>query len=731
MKIKSLSDVRAIKAYLDRIGAEPRSIRTAVVKEVVGRYWRDVAVVRFRKDGEVFTDIAAYLPTEAEQDAIKQEISNWEWPNHVVKPMSALTLPPELKEADPKNVFHFISEKGDYIMSQLRRESADGEKVYVPFTFWDDDQWRIAEPEGDLPLWGLDRIKGEATVFIHEGAKAARAVVEMLRSENAQEHPWHDALKGCAHVGWIGGAMNPRRTDWKSLKRLGIKRAFIVADNDTYGRAAVPRIAKEIDMLSFHVQFTDEWPVSFDLADEFPESMFAEIEGRRVYVGPSFRSTLQPATWMTDLVQVSKSRSTPVLREHAKDLFRYVEEADLFVCAEMPEILRTESILNKMLASFSDSSETSRLIVKAYRGRTTRLCYRPDIEHFVISDKGSTAINLHVPTTIRSIAGDPSPWLRFLDYMFPNADERDEIARWCATLIARPDIRMEYGLLLVSETQGVGKTTLASNVLAPLVGYNNVSWPSEGDIVNSEFNDWVANRRLIIVNEIYSGHSWKAYNKLKSLITDAEVQVNQKFQRRYTLENFAHIVASSNSMRALRMEEDDRRWLYPEVTEVRWPREQFAMLRAWLAGGGLSIIRHWAEKFDNYVMGGERAPMTSRKRELIEGSRSEGQREAAELASVLAAESKPAAYAMKAVVSAVRNAVQGRVFDSDYELRKAMTDVGVRVFKRRIKIGQRMQYAIINDALAAALERAATENEENEMIRSALINPAGFSESEM
>jgi hypothetical protein len=130
-------------------------------------------------------------------------------------------------------------------------------------------------------------------------------------------------------------------------------------------------------------------------------------------------------------------------------------------------------------------------------------------------------------------------------------------------------------------------------------------------------------------------------------------------------------------------------------------------------------------------MGGERAPMTSRKRELIEGSRSEGQREAAELASVLAAESKLAAYAMKAVVSAVRNAVQGRVFDSDYELRKAMTDVGVRVFKRRIKIGQRMQYAIINDALAAALERAATENEENEMIRSALINPAGFSESEM
>jgi hypothetical protein len=321
--------------------------------------------------------------------------------------------------------------------------------------------------------------------------------------------------------------------------------------------------------------------------------------------------------------------------------------------------------------------------------------------------------------------------MRFLDYLFPDPGERHEVARWCATLIARPDIRMEYGLLLVSETQGVGKTTLASAVLAPLVGYNNVSWPSEGDIVNSEFNDWVANKRLIIVNEIYSGHSWKAYNKLKSLITDAEVQVNQKFQRRYTLENFAHIVACSNSMRALRMEEDDRRWLYPEVTEQRWPREEFTAFRAWLASGGLQIVKYWAERFGSYVLPGERAPMTNRKRELIEGSRSEAQREAAELAVVLANEPRPAAYAMKAVISAVRAAVQGKVFDSDYEIRKAMTDMGVKVFKRRIKIGQRMQYAIINAALEKALESAASEHEENEMIRSALINPAGFSEADM
>ena len=36
---------------------------------------------------------------------------------------------------------------------------------------------------------------------------------------------------------------------------------------------------------------------------------------------------------------------------------------------------------------------------------------------------------------------------------------------------------MLYGLLLVSETQGVGKTTLGERILAPLVGWHNVSVP--------------------------------------------------------------------------------------------------------------------------------------------------------------------------------------------------------------------------------------------------------------
>jgi hypothetical protein len=83
------------------------------------------------------------------------------------------------------------------------------------------------------------------------------------------------------------------------------------------------------------------------------------------------------------------------------------------------------------------------------------------------------------------------------------------VLKWCATLIARPSIRMGYGLLLISEQQGIGKTTLGAHILAPLVGLHNTSFPGENDIT-SAFNEWVAHKRLAVISEIYSGSSWRA-----------------------------------------------------------------------------------------------------------------------------------------------------------------------------------------------------------------------------
>jgi len=181
--------------------------------------------------------------------------------------------------------------------------------------------------------------------------------------------------------------------------------------------------------------------------------------------------------------------------------------------------------------------------------------------------------------------------------------------------------------LLISETQGVGKGTLAK-ILAPLVGEENVSTPSEHEIVDSPFNYWIAHKRLAVVHEIYAGHSSKAYDKLKSIITDPDISVNQKNQPVYKIDNWVHVFACSNSMRALKLSEDDRRWFVPKVTDQKSDPHWWGEFNEWLKDGGLGIIKWWMQEWlknNDPVAPGEDAPWSSTKREMIEEGYSEGQ----------------------------------------------------------------------------------------------------------
>ena len=162
---------------------------------------------------------------------------------------------------------------------------------------------------------------------------------------------------------------------------------------------------------------------------------------------------------------------------------------------------------------------------------------------------------------------------------------------------------------------------------------------------------------------------------------------------------------------------------------MAWPKSKFRDLRKWIDGGGLAIIKHWAENFGDYVDVADRAPMTERKKEMIEGSRSEAQAEAVALAESLADSQVPGAMAMKDVVMWVRQASQGRVFDSDYELRKAMTEAGLRSWPKRVKISGRLQNVVMNELLWDEAKRNKADSIET--IREACKKPSEFMESAM
>lgn len=729
--IRDLSELSPVRDYLNRVGATARGLRTAAIGERVGRYWRVLATIHLDNAGEISVrttdgeDPAAYEPTDSERALIKAAAAGARWPEHVAPLGQGPNLTSALREAEKAGqLFEFRDNEGRLLMLQMRVEKADGNKTYLPFTYWTDGEWRQLEPEGLLPLWGQDQLKHFTNAFVHEGAKAARAVRRMVESATPEAkaalvaHPWGAELSYAAHLGWIGGALNPHRTDWAVLAKAGVTHVTIVADNDAAGRAAVPQIARALAGFSITVsvvRFDEQWSRGFDLADPFPTRLFKiDEKGNRSFVGPAMQACTLPATWATRLGNppATRARGRPALPpvflrpEFAAQWWMVVgESGTLFAPQHDPTRLYNPEQFDTLNRAFSHIRRLSDTFkVQAYDSIAHAIAYEPGLPPGIVNVEGVLSLNTHVPARVRRWKDDSGIWDAYLQHLFPEADDRQHLSRWFATLIARPGVRMSFGLLLASTAQGVGKTTLCE-IARVLVGERNSSAPSASQVVKSDFNGWIVRKRFVFINEIYEGQSWAAYNRLKSYITDTTLMANEKFVPNYTVRNWAHFILCSNSELALRIDQNDRRFLVPRVTEQKHPPNDpqfWVRFHEWLACGGYGAIAHWADEFvakEGAVRAGEAAPMSERKQQLIEDSRSAEERLTRDLAAAATARSvsagQPVVLVEEDVIRWIRSAASERKAGSEIPplvIRGWLRSAGLHVLGDRPKVGGKRQH---------------------------------------
>jgi hypothetical protein len=687
-------------------------------------YPRTIGRVKFSEEGSTLCKGAIERPTAEEAEGIKEEFASAEFPKIIA--IEAISDPPPGVDLSDKKVFvcHDFDDK--IIMVHQRYENEDGSKGFLPWTRWSDGQWRVMEPDV-MPFYGLRGAKEFSTLYLHEGSKAARRVKEMISGDlEVGRFPWLEEMRWGAHVGWIGGVHALARSDWAKLAAMGWKRVIIIADNDEKGRAIVPEIAQHFRVPTFVLAFTDSWPDSFDLGDEWPDSLFGD---ENQYIGPTYSQCLQPAMWATDEYEIrpdpekDKTKKVYEIRPEFASQWTWVEKQDLMVNIELPHYRMAAPHFNAFIRPFSHVKDTLSLFHNYYTGNQMELTYDPSIEGTIVRvSSGVQAINLYSPGPIRAAPGDWTPWLEYLEHLFPVANDREIIKRWAATLVAKPDVRIIFGLLLMSEIQGVGKGTFA-RVLADLVGRDYASFPSASLIVVSPFNGWIAGKRLICVDEIYEGHSWKAYNKLKPYVTDESIEVNVKHLATWTMPNWTHYILMSNSKAALKIEASDRRWFIPEVTEELWPEDRFSEFYQWLRSGGLSAIAQWAKTFvqrgeGRWLRSSERAPMSGSKAALIAESRSETEQLLEELAEAMLDHDKPVAVSLNAVQAWINDRTKGRVYETPQHMSRIMQRKGLRPAKDRLKLN-----GIKHSILVSEAKMITWSEEDKARLRSAIKAP--------
>lgn len=721
--ISPIESSAACVRYLERIGAKMRTLFSATITTQSLGYEKEVAGIRFTRDGKV-RGPAHLLPTQEEAQSIEIEVSAMSFPRQVtLAALSNANLPDLIKNASSDRLFIFRKpNNGDIRFIQVRIELDNGDKRYVPQTFWDDGEWRAIEPEEGLPIYGIESVRKGDKVFLHEGAKAAKAAAEICRDHS---HPFSQEFRTGVHLGWVGGAHHINRTMWRELTALQPGEVVIFPDNDFVGRSKTNEISAKFQCPVSYVRMDASWPKTWDVADPIPEKFFAppgadDLGG--FYRGPSLEEMLVPCDWATEEVgNTDSGRPIYAIREAFAQNWVRVQNIQHYAHINNPELTLNRDQFNIAVRPYSDVPDTAALLAKFAGNICDKLTFMPSIPTGLVSLDGEFCLNQYVDRRIKpaktNTKDKTKPFWDFLEYLIPLKEEREIVISWMATLYAKPEVRIGYGLLFLSKLQGVGKSTLL-NIIAELIGRRHVSFPGDA-MIQGDFNGWLVNKRLVVVHEIYAGQSWKTYNRLKTLITDEFIEANNKHVANYTLPNWTHFAAASNSMEALRIENDDRRWFVPELPTTLYDR--YGDLRKWIRDGGLRYLANELMCWGRYLSEGDQAPATKAKYNLIDQSMPNDERMILVLMERM---DHGSCIDIKELWVWLQQEAKGRAFVSPQRIASLLAEHGFAVDQPRI-MGSRSRQIVWRDAAdRAKIAGDATGDSEIKIIMQALKVPS-------
>lgn len=195
------------------------------------------------------------------------------------------------------------------------------------------------------------------------------------------------------------------------------------------------------------------------------------------------------------------------------------------------------------------------------------MCYRPGRSEICIDkvqrpDKPPRQVelfNMWIDPCVKPLDGDPAIFRKHMRYLIPNQRERILFLDWLSSLVQHPNEKIMYAVLIVG-LERTGKSWLGY-MLRKLLGDANVAMVGDEDPIGDTFNGWTENKLLGIVHELAPNPKVDLVARVKPIITEPTIQVNEKYIKRHRAENATHILAISNHDTAVRMLRNNPRWL--------------------------------------------------------------------------------------------------------------------------------------------------------------------------
>ena len=161
------------------------------------------------------------------------------------------------------------------------------------------------------------------------------------------------------------------------------------------------------------------------------------------------------------------------------------------------------------------------------------------------------------------------PFLQHIKEVIANNNE--EVYRyilvWIASILQKPNFKAGTALVILGN-QGTGKNVFTNVICKLMARYANENVTSIESVVG-KFNAVLENKKLLVLNELQSIDANKYLNSdaLKSVITDAKININQKNEPERLTENVSNFIMVSNNNIPIKIETTDRRYMVTKTSD--------------------------------------------------------------------------------------------------------------------------------------------------------------------
>lgn len=567
-------------------------------------------------------------------------------------PLSAPT-PPPIKAGSSR--YQYLNKLGQTLIYVDRIPKDNGQKEFRPLCLYTKKSnptelgWSTNFPQNfkDKPLYGLERFEHDKPFLLCEGEKKVDKAAVIFGN-------------AFVPISYQGGVNAFASTDWSEIPE-GSK-IVIWPDNDEAARQVITKADGLVDFLiarKYSVSIVPVWeynlPNKWDLADPLPESWtYDKIKELAANAKPLIyfrKSALNQLCALSQIIGDAAAthdckNSTEIECEFCQFKGRFDSPSQI---AGLDPIHRNVILVTEQTAYYDGTNGS----ILSEKGLTMKYAYtlgysvsgntKPAavlessdivtrVDNYIswpgrgllIAHEHKRFVNIWKPWDIRDYSKTrPQIWLDLAAHIFPDPDVYAVILDWLAHTIQFPLTKINYGLLIISPIQGIGKSLLVEAVKR-LLGASAKS--IDMTTFGTQYTSYLEGIKLLIIEELAStGHLKSNYNKLKTMVSAPpdEIEINKKFVNSYKIPNLVNVIAFSNKEVPIIMEEHDRRWMVYR-TEVHPKHQDFYTTYAQYikSNEGLDSLYWFLMERDLSNFNASRAPeLTDAKHDLIHLSR--------------------------------------------------------------------------------------------------------------